>query len=143
MSLVEPLTILLISLFGIGLAAGLFMEGVGDFFKTILLLAFSLYGIVAALTMTRKLEIAGSELIIHSLISKRVIARQDVDAYSLDEQGLNRRTRKFVTIYLVTGQRIKFKSIKEGNRSLLQALEAFTGLKPAVDSPGETTKSHS
>ena len=90
--------------------------------------------------MTRKLEIAGSELIISYLVSKRVIAREDIDSYFLDEQGINRRTRAFVTIHLANGRRIKFKGIKEGNNSLLQALEGFTGFKPAVDSPEEPAK---
>jgi hypothetical protein len=91
--------------------------------------------------MTRKLELAGSALIISHLVSKRVIARKDIDAYFLDEQGVNRRTRAFVTIHLVNGQRVRFQGVKEGNDSLLQALEDFTGLKQAVDSPEKSVKS--
>lgn len=136
MSLLEPLIILVISVLGMALAADLFWTGAGDVIQTILLLAISMYGAYVGLTMARKLEIAGSELVIRYLVSKRVIAREDIDAYFLDEQGINRRTRTFVTIHLVNGQRIRFKGIKEGNDSLLQALEGFTGLKPAVDSPG-------
>jgi hypothetical protein len=140
MSLVEPLIVLIISLFGISFAVDLFWTGVGDFIKTILLFAISIYGLFVALTMTRKLEITGSELIISYLVSKRVIAREYIDSYFLDEQGINRRTRAFVTIHMADGRRIKFKAIKEGNDSLLQALESFTGLKPAVDSPKEPAK---
>jgi hypothetical protein len=90
--------------------------------------------------MARKLEIAGSELIVSHLVSKRVIAREDIDAYFLDEQGINRRTRALVTIHLVNGQRVRFKGIKEGNDALLRALEGFTGLKQAVDSPEKSVK---
>ena len=61
-----------------------------------------------------------------------MIAREDIDSYFLDEQGFNRRTQKLVTIHLANGRRIKFKGIKEGNHFLLQALEGFTGFKPAV-----------
>ena len=137
MSLVEPLVVLVISLFGITLAMSLFWSGIGDLFKTIILFLISVAGLVLAFRMTIKLEITNSELIISHLVSKRVIAREDIDAYFLDEQGINRRTRAFVTIHLVNGQRIQFKGIREGNDSLLQALEGFTGLKPAVDSPGD------
>ena len=140
MSLVEPLIILVLSLFGVGLSVGLFIAGVGDFIKTIVLLIISTCGLLVALTMTRKLEIRESELIISYLVSKRVIAREDIDLYFQDEQGVNRRTRKFVTIHLVNGQRIKFKAIKEGNDSLLQALESFTGLKQAADFLEESAK---
>lgn len=138
MSLVEPIILLVLSLLGISLSVGLYVTGVGDVIKMILLLAFSLYGVFAALTMARKLEIAGSELIISYLLSKSAIAREDIDAYFLDEQGVNRRTRSFVTIHLVNGRRIKFKAIKEGNASLLEALEDFTGFKPAEDLARET-----
>lgn len=138
MSLVEPIIILLLSLSGIAyVAVGLFVTGVGDIIKAFLLLAISTYGVFVALTMTRKLEIAGSELIISTLVSKRVIAREDVDAYFLDEQGFSRRTLKLVTIHLVNGRRISFKRIREGNESLLLALEGFTGFKPAEDLPRE------
>jgi hypothetical protein len=140
MRLVEPLSVVVISVFGIALAVGLFWIGVGDLIKTILLLVISMYGAFVGLTMTRKLEIAGSELIISPLVSKRVIAREDINAYFMDEQGINRRTRAFVTIHLANGRRFKFKGIKEGNHSLLQALESFTGLKPAEDSPEEPAK---
>ena len=133
MSLVEPLIIFMLSLFGVGLSVGLFMAGVGDFIKTIVLLIISTFGLFVAFTMTRKLEFRESELIVSYLVSKRVIAREDIDAYFQDEQGINRRTRKFVTIHLVNGQRIKFKAIREGNDTLLQALESFTGFKQAVD----------
>ena len=136
MSLVEPLIIFVISVLGIVTAIGIFWLGIGDFIKTILLLAISMYGAYVGLTMTRKLEVAGPELIISYLVSKRVIPREDIDAYFLDEQGINRRTRALVTIHLMDGQRVRFKGIKEGNDSLLQALEGFTGLKPAVDPPG-------
>ena len=112
---------------------GLFWSGIGDLIKTIVLFVISVAGLVFAFRMAIKLEIANSELIISHLVSKRVIAREDIDAYFLDEQGVNRWTRKFVTIHLVNGQRIKFKAIREGNDALLQALENFTGLKPAVD----------
>jgi len=140
MSLVEPLIIIVLSLCGVGLSAGFFIAGVGDFIKTIVLLLISTCGLLVALTMTRKLEIRKSELIISYLVSKRVIAREDIDAYFQDEQGVNRRTRKFVTIHLVNGQRIKFKAIKEGNDSLLQALEIFTGLEQAADFLEESAK---
>lgn len=133
MSLVEPLIVLIVSLCGVSFAVGFFWTGVGDLIKTIVLLIISMYGLYVALTMTRKLEIWESELIVNYLVSKRVIAREDIDAYFQDEQGINRRTRKFVTIHLVNGQRIKFKAIKEGNDSLLQALERFTGIKQAAD----------
>jgi hypothetical protein len=136
MSLVEPLFVLVISLFGVTLAMGLFWSGIGDLIKTIILFLISVAGLVVAFRMTRKLEISGPELILSTLVSKRVIAREDIDAYFLDMQGINRRTRAFVTIHLVNGQRVRFKGIKEGNDSLLQALEGFTGLKQAVDSPG-------
>jgi hypothetical protein len=135
MSLVEPLVVLFISLFGITLAIGLFWSGIGDLIKTIVLFLISVAGLLVAFRVAIKLEIADSELIISHLVSKRVIAREDIDAYFLDEQGVNRRTRTFVTIHLINGQRVRFKGIKEGNDSLLQALEVFTGLKPAVDSP--------
>lgn len=138
MSLVEPLIVLAFSLFGISLAAGLFLAGIGDFIRTILLLILSLYGVFVALTMTRKLEVAGSELTIHYLLSKRVIAREDIDAYFLGEQGINRRKRTFVTIHLANGSRIHFKAIQEGNEALLKALEGFTGFKPAADPPENT-----
>ncbi len=133
MSLVEPLIILIISVSGMALAVGLFWSGVGDFVKTIVLLVISMFGAYVALTTTRKLEIAGSELTVSYLVSKRVIAREDIDAYFLDRQGFNRRTRAFVTIHLVNGHRIRFKGIREGNEVLLQALESFTGLKPAAE----------
>lgn len=135
MSLVEPLVVLVISLLGIAFAMYLFWAGIGDLIKTILLFMISLAGLLVAFRMTRKLEIAGSELIISHLVSRRVIAREDIDAYFLDEQGWNRRTRDFVTIHLVNGQRVRFKGVKEGNDSLLRALEGFTGLPQAVDSP--------
>jgi cbb3-type cytochrome oxidase subunit 3 len=135
MSLVEPIFVLVVSLLGITLAMSLFWAGIGDLIKTVILFMISLAGLVVAFRMSRKLEIADSELTISHLVSKRVIAREDIDAYFLDEQGVNRRTRAFVTIHLVNGQRVRFKGIKEGNDSLLQALEAFTGLKQAVDSP--------
>jgi hypothetical protein len=141
MSLVEPLILLVISLLGIALAIGLFWSGIGDLIKTIVLFLISLAGLVFAFRMTRKLEMAGSELIISHLVSKRVIAREDIDAYYLDEQGWNRRTRAFVTIHLVNGQSINFKGVLEGNDSLLRALERFTGLKPSVDLPEKLTKS--
>ncbi len=134
MSLVEPMILLVISLLGITLAVGLFWSGIGDLIKTIVLFMISLAGLVFAFRMTRKLEIANSELVISHLISKRVIAREDIDAYFLDEQGWNRRTRAFVTIHLVNGQRIRFKGILEGNDALLQALESFTGLERATES---------
>jgi cbb3-type cytochrome oxidase subunit 3 len=133
MSLVEPTGMLVISLLGIAFAMGLFWSGIGDLIKTIVLFLISLAGLVFAFRMTRKLEIADSELIISHLVTKRIIAREDIDAYFLDEQGWNRRTRAFVTIHLVDGQRVRFKGIKEGNESLLQALESFTGLKQAVE----------
>jgi hypothetical protein len=133
MSLVEPLVLLAISLLGITLAMGLFWSGIGDLIKTIILFMISLAGLLVAFRMTRKLELADSELIISHLVSKRVIAREDIDAYFLDEQGWNRRTRAFVTIHLVNGQMIKFKGVQEGNDSLLHALERFTGLKQAMD----------
>ena len=135
MSLLEPVIVLVISVFGIILAVGLFWTGVGDLIKTILLLLISVYGAFFGLAMTRKLEIARSELCISYLVSKRLIAREDIDAYFLDAQGINRRTSSFVTIHLVNGQRVRFKGIKEGNDALLQALEAFTGLKQAMDTP--------
>ncbi len=135
MSLVEPTVVLVISLLGITLAMGLFWSGIGDLIKTIILFMLSVAGLLVAFRMTRKLELAGSELIISHLVSRRVIAREDIDAYFLDEQGWNRRTRDFVTIHLVNGQRVRFKGIKEGNDSLLRALEAFTGLPQAVDTP--------
>ena len=135
MSLAEPMIVLVISVFGIILAVGLFWTGVGDLIKTILLLLISMYGAFLGLTMTRKVEIAGSELLISYLVSKRLIAREDIDAYFLDAQGINRRTSSLVTIHLVNGQRVRFKGIREGNDSLLRALEAFTGLKQAMDSP--------
>ena len=143
MSLVEPLVLLVISLLGVAFAMGLFWSGIGDLIKTIILFLISLAGLVVAFRMTKKLEIADSELLISNLVSKRAIAREDIDAYYLDEQGWNRRTRAFVTIHLVNGQRIKFKGIKEGNDSLLQALEGFTGVKPAVDSAEESIESGS
>ena len=133
MNIVEPLVILAISVGGMALAVGLFWSGVGDFIKTILLLVISIYGTFVALTMTRKLDISGSELTVSYLVSTRVIAREDIDAYFLDRQGINRRTRALVTIHLVNGHRIRFKGIREGNESLLRALESFTGLKPAVE----------
>jgi hypothetical protein len=133
MSLVEPLGVLIISLLGLAFAMGLFWSGIGDLIKTIVLFMISLAGLVLAFRMTRKLEIASSELIISHLVSKRVIAREDIDAYFLDEQGVNRRTRTFVTIHLVNGQRVKFKGIQEGNDKLMKALEGFTGFKPAKD----------
>ncbi|MGE5463027.1 MAG: hypothetical protein ACM3PS_06720 [Syntrophothermus sp.] len=135
MSLVEPLVILEISLLGIALAMGLFWSGIGDLIKTIILFMISLAGLLVAFRMARKLEIGSTELVISYLVSKRVIAREDIDAYFLDEQGWNRRTRAFVTIHLVNGQRVRFKGIQEGNDALLQALKAFTGFKQAVDSP--------
>lgn len=141
MSLVEPLAVLVISLLGITFAFGLFWSGIGDLIKTIVLFVLSVAGLVVSFRMTRKLEIAGSELIVSYLVSKRVIAREDIDAYFLDEQGVNRRTRAFVTIHLVNGQRVRFKGVKEGNDSLLQALEGFTGLKQAVDSTEKSVKS--
>jgi hypothetical protein len=136
MSLVEPIAVLVVSLLGITLAMGLFWSGIGDLIKTIILFMISLAGLLVAFRMARKLEIAGTELIISYLVSKRVIAKEDIDAYFVDEQGWNRRTRAFVTIHLVNGQRVRFKGIKEGNDALLHALEVFTGLKQAVDSPG-------
>ena len=135
MSLVEPLVLLVVSLLGVTLAIGLFWSGIGDLIKTIVLFVISLAGLVLAFRMTRKLEFAKSELIIGHLVSKSVIAREDIDAYFLDEQGWNRRTRAFVTIHLVNGQRVRFKGIKEGNDSLLRALEAFTGLPQVEDFP--------
>jgi hypothetical protein len=138
MSLVEPLIVLFLSLSGIALAAGLFMAGIGDFIKTIILLLISVYGLVVALSMARKLEIDATALTISYLVSKRVVAREDIDAYFLDEQGFNRRTRKFVTVHLVNGHRIKFKGIREGNESLLKALENFTGFEPAVELPQDS-----
>lgn len=134
MNLVEPLAVLILSLLGIALAIGLFWSGIGDLIKTVILFMISLAGLLVAFRMVRKLEIAQTELIVSYLVSKRVIAREDVDAYFLDEQGWNRRTRSFVTIHLINGQRVRFKGIKEGNDALLQALEVFTGLKQAVDS---------
>jgi hypothetical protein len=141
MSLVEPLVILVISLLGIALAMGLFWSGIGDLIKTILLFLISVAGLVAGFSMIRKLEMAGSELVISYLVSKRVIAREDIDSYFLDEQGVNRRTRSFVTVHLADGRRVRFKAVKEGNAALLQALESFTGLKPAVDLPETIEKS--
>ena len=140
MSLVEPLAVLVISLLGLALAVGLFWSGIGDLIKTIVLFVISLAGLVFAFRMTRKLEIERSELVISHLVSKRVIAREDIDAYFLDEQGWNRSTRAFVTLHLVDGQRIKFKGVKEGNDLLLQALKNFTGLEAATDSPGKSVK---
>jgi hypothetical protein len=137
MSLAEPLVMLVISMLGLAFAMGLFWSGIGDLIKTIVLFMISLAGLVFAFRMTRKLEISSSELIISHLVSKRVIAREDIDAYFLDEQGWNRRTRAFVTIHLLNGQRVKFKGIKEGNDMLLQALEECTGLKPAKDATKE------
>jgi hypothetical protein len=134
MSLVEPTVVLLISLLGLALAMGLFWAGIGDLIKTIILFVISVAGLFVAFRMTRKLEIAGSELIISHLVSRRVIAREDIDAYFLDQQGWNRRTRDFVTIHLVNGQRVRFKGVQEGNDSLLRALEVFTGLPQALDS---------
>jgi len=128
---------LVISMLGLAFAMGLFWSGIGDLIKTIVLFMISLAGLVFAFRMTRKLEISSSELIISHLVSKRVIAREDIDAYFLDEQGWNRRTRAFVTIHLLNGQRVKFKGIKEGNDMLLQALEECTGLKPAKDATKE------
>ncbi|MGE5375273.1 MAG: hypothetical protein ACM3XO_09465 [Bacteroidota bacterium] len=133
MSLVEPLVVFVISLLGIALAMGLFWSGIGDLIKTFILFLISVAGLFVAFRMTRKLEIARTELIISHLVSKQVIAREDIDAYFLDEQGINRRTRAFVTVHLVNGHRIKFKGIQEGNDALLQALESFTGLKPAME----------
>ena len=141
MSLVEPIFVLVISLLGVTFAMYLFWSGIGDFIKTIVLFVISIAGLLLAFRMTRGLEIANSELIISRLVTKYVIAKEDIDAYFLDEQGVNRRTRVFVTIHLVDGRRIKFKGIQEGNDSLMQALERFTGLKPAVDSPEQTVKS--
>jgi hypothetical protein len=135
MSLVEPLAVLIISLLGIAFAIGLFWSGIGDLIKTIILFMISLAGLLLAFRITRKLEIARTELVISYLVSKRIIAREDIDAYFLDQQGWNRRTRSFVTIHLVNGQRVRFKGVKEGNDALLQALEVFTCLKQAVDSP--------
>jgi hypothetical protein len=135
MSLVEPTFMLVISILGTALAMGLFWSGVGDLIKTIILFVISVAGLFVAFRMARKLEIGGSELIISHLVSRRVIAREDIDAYFLDQQGWNRRTRDFVTIHLVNGQRVRFKGVKEGNDSLLRALEGFTGLPQAVDSP--------
>jgi hypothetical protein len=135
MSVVEPIVVLVISLLGITFAMYIFWSGIGDLIKTIVLFTVSVAGLLVAFRMTRKLELTGSELVISHLVSKRVIAREDIDAYFLDEQGVNRRTRSFVTIHLVNGQRVRFKGIKEGNDSLLQALEVFTGLKQAVDAP--------
>lgn len=140
MSLVEPLLVLAISLFGIILAVVLFWSGIGDFIKTIMLFLISVSGLLVALTMTRKVEITGSELVISYLVTRHIIAREDIDAFFLDEQGINRRTRKFVTIHLVNGRRVKFKGVKEGNQYLLQALERFTEFKPAVDSPEKLAK---
>jgi hypothetical protein len=137
MSLVEPLVMLVISMLGLAFAMGLFWSGIGDLIKTIVLFVISLAGLVFAFRMTRKLEISSSELIISHLVSKRVIAREDIDAYFLDEQGVNRRTRAFVTIHLINGQRVKFKGIREGNDMLLHALEECTGLKPAKDATRE------
>ena len=136
MSLVEPVAVLVISLLGVSFAMGLFWSGIGDLIKTMVLFVISVAGLFVAFRMTRKLEIAGPELIISHLVTKRIIAREDIDAYFLEEQGVNRRTRAFVTIHLVNGQRVRFKGIKEGNDLLLQALEVFTGFKQAVDSPG-------
>lgn len=133
MSLVEPIVVLVLSLSGISLSVSLYVTGAGDVIKMILLLVISLYGVFVALTMTRKLEIARSELIISYLLSKSAIAREEIDSYFLDEQGVNQRTRKFVTIHLANGRRIKFKAIQEGNDALLKALEDFTGFKPAND----------
>jgi hypothetical protein len=138
MSLVEPLIVLVISLFGVTFAMSLFWSGIGDLIKTFVLFVISIAGLVFAFGRTRKLEIGSSELIISHLISKRVIAREDIDAYFLDAQGINRRTSTFVTIHLVNGQRVRFKGIIEGNDALLQALESFTGLKPAEDAPGKS-----
>jgi hypothetical protein len=135
MRLVEPTVVLVISLLGLALAMGLFWSGIGDLIKTAVLFLISVSGLFVAFRMTRKLEIAGSELIISHLVSTQVIAREDIDAYFLDQQGWNRRTRDFVTIHLVNGQRVHFKGIQEGNDSLLRALEAFTGLPQAMDSP--------
>jgi hypothetical protein len=135
MSLAEPLVVLAISLLGIAFAMYLFWSGIGDLIKTIVLFMISLAGLLVAFRMTRKLEIARTELVISHLVSKRVIAKEDIDAFFLDEQGWNRRTRALVTIHLVNGQRVHFKGLKEGNDALLQALEVFTGLKQAVDSP--------
>ena len=140
MSLVEPLVVLVVSLLGITMAMGLFWSGIGDLIKTIILFVISVAGLVVAFRMTRKLEVARTELTICYLVSKRVIAREDIDAYFLDEQGFNRRTQKLVTIHLVNGRRIKFKGVKEGNLVLLQALEGFTGFKPAADMPEEPVK---
>lgn len=135
MSLVEPVVIFVISVLGVALAMVLFWSGIGDFIKTILLFLLSVSGLVAASSMIRKLEFANSELVISHLVSKRVIAREDIDAYFLDEQGFNRRTRSFVTIHLADGRRIRFKSVREGNEALMRALESFTGFKPAVEMP--------
>jgi len=129
----EPFVVLEISLLGIAFAMGLFWSGIGDLIKTIVLFVISVAGLLLAFRMTIKLDIADSELIISHLASKRVIAREDIDAYFLDEQGINRRTRSFVTIHLVNGQRVHFKGVREGNEALLLALEGFTGLKPAIE----------
>ncbi len=141
MSLVEPLVVLFVSLGGVNLAMYLFWSGIGDLIKTIVLFVMGVAGLFLAFRITRKLEIAGSELIISRLVSKYVIAKEDVDAYFLDEQGVNRRTRAFVTIHLVDGRRIKFKGIREGNDALMQALERFTGIQPAVELPEQPIKS--
>ena len=134
---VEPVIVLVLSLSGILFAVGLFLNGVGDLYKTILLFAFGIYGIFVALTIPTQLEIAGSELIIRYLVLKYVVAREDIQSYFLNEQGVNRHTREFVTLYLANSRRINFKNIQEGNPSLLRALEEFTGMKPARD-PSET-----
>lgn len=142
MSLVEPLILVLIPLSGIYLAVRLLLSRPMEvsFFLPILLLAFCIYGLYWGLTMPRKLEFRENEITIKYLDWKRTVIVSDIKSYSYDKERAGRRTQYFLGIQLHQGRVIKLRDIKGGPRSLLQALEERTGLKPTIDlsdKPGE------
>jgi hypothetical protein len=85
------------------------------------------------MTMPRKLEHRQSEIIISYFGWKRTINIADIKSYSFDKARSGKRTRYFLAIQTQQGRMIKFRDIRGGPIHLLEALEQWTGFRPAVD----------
>jgi hypothetical protein len=135
MSLVEPLVLILIPLFGIYLSIRLLFSQPREveIYVPLIMLAFSIYGLVSGLTMPRKLEHRGNEIIISYFGWKRTIGISDIKSYSYNKTRSGRHTLYFLEIQTQQGRAIKLRDIQGGPVRLLDALEQWTGFTPTVD----------
>lgn len=139
MSLAEPVILaVIIPVLGIFLSTWLLIAKpiyVGVWVPIVILILCVL-AIFQGMMMPTKMEFQDREIVINYLARKQTINVNDITNYFLDEEKAGRGavsgTRSFVTLQLNAGKKVSFKNIKEGNQSLLESLEKYTGAKPAI-----------